>query len=174
MAQQIRRGDIYYADLNPVIGSEQGDTRPVLVVQNNVGNKHSPTVVVVPLTSSKKAFLPTHVKVSRMGGLRADSTALTEQVRTLDRSRFEGYIGRISDDTQAAIDYALTVSVGLAKQKPRKKSVLDLCLCPHCVSDFECSGYLIIKKGWQEVLESCDFCKVGKGWNFGVFDKKGE
>jgi len=67
MAQQIRRGDIYYADLNPVIGSEQGDIRPVLVVQNNVGNKHSPTVVVVPLTSSKKAFLPTHVKVSRMG-----------------------------------------------------------------------------------------------------------
>ena len=67
MVQQIRRGDIYYADLNPVIGSEQGDIRPVLVVQNNVGNKHSPTVVVVPLTSSKKAFLPTHVKVSRMG-----------------------------------------------------------------------------------------------------------
>jgi len=112
----IRRGDIYYADLNPVLGSEQGDIRPVLVVQNDTGNKHSPTVVIVPLTSSKKAFLPTHVRISRTGALAMDSTALCEQVRTIDRKRLDGYIGRIDEDTQTAIDAALAVSVGLGRR----------------------------------------------------------
>ena len=113
MTRSIKRGDIYFADLNPVIGSEQGDTRPVLIIQNNVGNAHSPTVVIVPLTSSKKAFLPTHVKIARTGGLRADSTVLCEQVRTIDRSRLDGYIGQIGAAEQAAIDTALSVSMGL-------------------------------------------------------------
>jgi len=109
----VKRGDIFYADLNPVIGSEQGDIRPVLIVQNDIGNRHSPTVVIVPLTSSKKAFLPTHVRISRTGTLVVDSTALCEQVRTIDRRRLDGYIGQIGGDIQAAIDAALAVSVGL-------------------------------------------------------------
>ena len=109
----MKRGDIYYARLNPVVGSEQGETRPCLVVQNDVGNTHSPTVVIVPLTGSKKAFLPTHVKIRRTGGLVTDSTALTEQVRTIDRRRLDGYICSIDSGTQAAIDAALAVSVGL-------------------------------------------------------------
>jgi len=109
----VTRGDLFYASLDPVVGSEQGDVRPVLIVQNNMGNKHSPTVVVVPLTSSKRAFLPTHVRISRTGGLSADSTALTEQVRTIDRTRLDGYIGRVDSDTQAAVDVALAVSMGL-------------------------------------------------------------
>ena len=113
----MRRGDIYYAHLNPVVGSEQGETRPCLVVQNDIGNTHSPTVVIVPLTSSKKAFLPTHVRISRIGGLIADSIALTEQVRTIDRQRLDGYIGKIDSGTQAAVDAALAVSIGLAPRR---------------------------------------------------------
>lgn len=111
---EIKRGDIYYASLNPVVGSEQGGIRPCLIVQNEAGNAHSPTVVVVPLTSSKKAFLPTHVRISRTGRLIANSIALTEQVRTIDRKRLDGYIGSIDYGTQAAVDAALAVSVGLA------------------------------------------------------------
>ena len=113
--QEIKRGDIYYAHLNPIIGSEQGSTRPCLVIQNNLGNQHSPTVVIVPLTSSKKAFLPTHVRIVRAGTLVSDSTALCEHVRTIDRKRLNGYIGRIDEGTQAAVDAALAVSVGLEK-----------------------------------------------------------
>ena len=111
--QEIKRGDIFYADLNPVQGSEQSGVRPVLIVQNALGNQHSPTVVIVPLTSSKKAFLPTHVRIARTGSLVADSTALCEHVRTIDRRRLDGYIGRINENTQMAVDAALAVSVGL-------------------------------------------------------------
>ena len=171
MPQQIRRGDLYYADLNPVIGSEQGDARPCLIVQNDIGNTHSPTVVIVPLTSSKEAFLPTHVRILRTGALVADSIALCEQVRTIDRRRLDAYIGKIDSDTQDAVDTALAVSVGLA-QKPRKIEPLDLTLCQRCTSEFEDSGYLLIKRGWQETKEPCDICKVGMGWEFSVFDKK--
>ena len=171
MIPEIKRGDIYYADLNPVIGSEQGDTRPVLIVQNNLGNLHSPTVVVVPLTSSKKAFLPTHVKISRTGGLRFDSTALAEQVRTLDRSRLDGYIGRIDRDTQAVVDSALSVSLGLGKSKPR---TLDLTLCHRCKSDFEGRDRLLVRRGFQKTKDSCDYCRVGMGWNYAIFERLGD
>ena len=171
---QIRRGDIYYADLNPVIGSEQGDTRPVLVVQNNIGNKHSPTVVVVPLTSSKKAFLPTHVRVSRMRGLNVDSTALTEQVRTIDKSRLDGYIGRIGAGEQLAVDGALAVSVGLAPNSPSEGEGLVLSLCYRCKCEFEAAGRVLVKCGWQEYKEPCDRCRVGMGLDYMVFEKKEE
>ena len=171
MIQQIKRGDMYFADLNPVIGSEQGDTRPCLVVQNNIGNRHSPTVVVVPLTSSKKAFLPTHVRIRRTGALASDSTALCEQVRTIDRRRLDGYIGRIDSDTLETVNAALAVSVGL-ENKPRKATPLDLTLCYRCKSEFEDGGYLLVKRGWQECKESCDICRDAMGWEFGVFDRK--
>jgi len=143
MIQEVKRGDIYCADLSPVIGSEQGDTRPVLIVQNDRGNKHSPTVVIVPLTSRKKAFLPTHVRISRTGALGADSIALCEQIRTIDRRRLGGYIGRIDNATQTVVDAALAVSVGLVENKLRKA---DLTLCHRCTSEFEDGGYLLVNK----------------------------
>ena len=100
----IKRGDIYFARLNPVIGSEQGDLRPVLIVQNDVGNKHSPTVIIVPLTCNlEKKPLPTHVFITQTGDLEYKSLALAEQVRTIDRSRLSRYIGRIDMDEQSAI-----------------------------------------------------------------------
>ena len=114
----VLRGDLYYADLSPVIGSEQGGLRPVLIVQNNTGNRHSPTVIVAAITSrTTKAKLPTHVPVTREeSGLKCDSTILLEQVRTIDRCRLKEYIGQLSPGQMELADTALLTSFGLKKE----------------------------------------------------------
>lgn len=112
----IKRGDMYYADLSPVIGSEQGGIRPVLVIQNNTGNKYSPTVIVSAITSQmNKTSLPTHIKLdSQEFGLKADSVVLTEQIRTIDKSRLKERIGHIDDEQiMNKVNSALGVSFGL-------------------------------------------------------------
>jgi len=114
MKKQIKRGDIYYAELDPVIGSEQGNCRPVLIVQNDVGNKYSPTVIIAPITAKmNKKPIPTHVPLLSVTGLEKDSLALTEQIRAIDRSRLSNYIGSVNSSVMAQIDKALSVSVGL-------------------------------------------------------------
>lgn len=111
--KEIKRGDIFYADLNPVRGSEQGGVRPVLTIQNDTGNKHSPTIIIAPITSSHiKAKLPTHVEVSGMGLSRC-STILLEQIRTIDKCRFAEYLGRLDDKTMKQIDRAINISLGV-------------------------------------------------------------
>ena len=114
MERKIMRGEIYIADLDPVVGSEQGGERPVLVIQNNLGNKHSPTVIVLAITSRfhKKRNLPTHVPIES-GDLSKDSIALAEQVRTIDKSRLIHYVGRASRETMDFVDNALKVSMGV-------------------------------------------------------------
>lgn len=114
MERKIMRGEIYIADLDPVVGSEQGGERPVLVIQNNLGNKHSPTVIVLAITSRfhKKRNLPTHVPIES-GDLSKDSIALAEQVRTIDKSRLIHYVGRASRETMDFVDDALKVSMGV-------------------------------------------------------------
>ena len=114
MERKIMRGEIYMADLDPVVGSEQGGERPVLVIQNNQGNKHSPTVIVLAITSRfhKKRHLPTHVPIES-GDLSKDSIALAEQVRTIDKSRLIHYVGRASRETMDFVDDALKVSMGV-------------------------------------------------------------
>jgi mRNA interferase MazF len=110
----MKRGEIYYADLNPVVGSEQGSKRPVLIVQNNKGNMHSPTVIAVPITGRLgKNPLPTHILLPKACGLERDSLALTEQIRAIDRSRLGNYIGRAEENVMSRIDAALAVSIGL-------------------------------------------------------------
>lgn len=113
----IKRGDIFYADLRPVIGREQGGIRPVLIVQNNVGNHYSPTVIVAAITSKKKKrYQPTHVELP--GGvciLRDKSTVLLEQVRTIDCDRLKDYVGCLDAETMRDIDHAIAVSFGLDK-----------------------------------------------------------
>ena len=111
----IRRGDIYYADLRPVVGSEQGGVRPVLVIQNDAGNRHSPTVIVAAITSRmNKAKLPTHVEVSaERYGIVKDSVILLEQVRTIDKSRLREKICHLESDIQRKIDRALLISLSL-------------------------------------------------------------
>jgi len=113
--QYVYRGDLYFADLSPVIGSEQGGVRPVLVIQNDVGNKYSPTVIVAAITSrTTKASIPTHVSIPRTSkGLKQDSTVLAEQIRTIDRNRLREYIGHLEQAEMERIDKAMVTSLGL-------------------------------------------------------------
>lgn len=111
----IKRGEIYYADLSPVVGSEQGGVRPVLIVQNDVGNKYSPTVIAAAITSQKdKANLPTHIQVNAQEcGLAKDSIVLLEQVRTLDKQRLKERMGALEANDMGKVNHALSVSFGL-------------------------------------------------------------
>lgn len=108
------RGDIYYADLRPVVGSEQGGIRPVVILQNNVGNQYSPTVIAAPITSRRKTNLPTHVSINRqVDKLRCNSVILMEQIRTIDKSRLMDRIGVLNDYEMQQVNQALGISVGL-------------------------------------------------------------
>jgi len=115
MDSSVRRGDIFYADLSPVVGSEQGGTRPVLIVQNNMGNEHSPTVIAAAITSQmNKARLPTHIElVGPTVGLTKNSVVLLEQIRTIDKKRLKEHMGRLDDEMMNKVDDAIAVSFGL-------------------------------------------------------------
>lgn len=113
MKEEIKRGELYFADLSPVVGSEQGGYRPVLIVQNDTGNTFSPTTIVAAVTSSRtKTKLPTHVMVSA-DCLEKQSIVLLEQIRTIDKARLSEYIGRLSDAEMNTVDRAIEVSFGL-------------------------------------------------------------
>ena len=121
MRKAIRRGDLFYADLNPVVGSEQGGIRPVLVIQNDVVNHFSPTVVAAAITSRKaKNSLPTHILLENVPGLAPTSLLLLEQLRTIDRKRLRGYIGRISKEKMLEVDAALAISIGIGYPNERR------------------------------------------------------
>ncbi len=111
----VKRGDIFYADLSPVVGSEQGGVRPVLVIQNDVGNKYSPTVIVAAITSQiNKARLPTHIEIlGEDYGLNKDSVILLEQIRTIDKRRLKERIGRMDDELMQRVNEAVGISLGL-------------------------------------------------------------
>ena len=111
----VHRGDIYYADLSPVVGSEQGGVRPVLIVQNDVGNKFSPTVIAAAITSQRdKANLPTHIEVDTgSSGLMKDSVVLLEQVRTIDKHRLKEKMGKLDENSMKRVNEALSISFGL-------------------------------------------------------------
>ena len=115
MNSQIRRGDIYYADLSPVVGSEQGGLRPVLIIQNDVGNKYSPTVIAAAITSRmSKTRLPTHIDIyAERAGLARDSVILLEQIRTLDKRRLRERIGHLDDEMMDRVNNAIAVSFGI-------------------------------------------------------------
>ncbi len=112
----VKRGEIYYADLSPVVGSEQGGVRPVLIVQNDVGNRHSPTVIAAAITSQRdKSRLPTHIEVqAETCGLAKDSIVLLEQIRTIDKKRLKDKMGELDLDQMQKVDTALSVSFGLS------------------------------------------------------------
>ena len=119
MDNSVKRGDIFYADLSPVVGSEQGGVRPVLIVQNDTGNRHSPTVIAAAITSQTgKARLPTHIDISaRSYGLPRDSVVLLEQIRTLDKKRLREHMGRLDEEQMQRVDSAIAVSLGLPPQQ---------------------------------------------------------
>ena len=112
----VRRGDVFYADLSPVVGSEQGCVRPVLIVQNDIGNRYSPTVIAAAITSqTSKARLPTHIEVYASAGLAKDSVILLEQIRTIDKRRLREKMGHLDDRLMAQINDALQISFGLSE-----------------------------------------------------------
>lgn len=115
MDTTVKRGDIFYADLSPVVGSEQGGTRPVLIVQNDTGNKHSPTVIAAAITSqTNKAKLPTHIELDgKSVGLTKNSVVLLEQIRTLDKRRLREHMGHLDEGMMNRVDTAIAVSFGL-------------------------------------------------------------
>ena len=119
MDTSVKRGDIYYADLSPVVGSEQGGVRPVLIVQNDTGNRYSPTVIAAAITSQTgKARLPTHISLSAQSyGLSKDSVVLLEQIRTLDKRRLREKMGRVDAELMGKEDNALAVSFGLQNDR---------------------------------------------------------
>ena len=119
----VRRGDIYYADLSPVVGSEQGGVRPVLIIQNDIGNRFSPTVIAAAITSQRsKANLPTHILIdASTTGLSKDSIVLLEQVRTIDKHRLKERMGRLDRQAMSMVDQALSISFGLhGKERVRE------------------------------------------------------
>ncbi len=111
----MRRGDLFFADLNPVVGSEQGGVRPVLVIQNDVGNRYSPTVIVAAVSAQvQKGRMPTHVELpADTVGLERDSVVLLEQIRTIDKRRLRERVARVGEEIMARVDEALAVSLGL-------------------------------------------------------------
>jgi mRNA interferase MazF len=114
----VKRGDIYYADLSPVVGSEQGGVRPVLIIQNDMGNRHSPTVIAAAITSQmNKAKLPTHIElINQHCGLTRDSVVLLEQIRTLDKRRLRERMGHLDGPMMDRVDRAIAVSMGIQQR----------------------------------------------------------
>ena len=139
MDTSVRRGDIFYADLSPVVGSEQGGVRPVLIIQNDMGNRHSPTVIAAAITSQlNKAKLPTHIELlDPHCGLTKDSVVLLEQIRTLDKRRLRERMGRLDEEKMAQVDTAIAVSFGLRSQSKQRRLIRQASLlsCGHSKTD---------------------------------------
>ena len=132
----VKRGDIYYADLSPVVGSEQGGLRPVLIIQNDVGNRYSPTVIAAAITSRMgKSKLPTHIDVyADKAGLAKDSVILLEQIRTLDKRRLKEKMGHLDDKMMNEVNSAIAVSVGLFEGAPERATVSPTATMPAVAS----------------------------------------
>lgn len=121
----MKRGQVYYADLRPVVGSEQGGIRPCLIIQNDMGNTYSPTVIVATMTTQKKNDLPTHIAVSSDDCVDINTTILLEQLRTIDKSRLSSFVGRLSDSTMKKVDEALHISLALNKEERKEDTKLN-------------------------------------------------
>lgn len=173
MSKTYLRGDLYYADLGHGIGSEQQGTRPVVIIQNNIGNKHSPTVIVAAVTSQtrSKTKLPTHYYIDAEDGLEQPSIVLLEQIRTIDKRRFSGYIGRLSEAHIRGINHALAISIGLIEPVPSK---LTLCLCGACADDFRSTGAFLLRRTnpKQAEKEVCAYCRQRPGVDYEVTPHK--
>ena len=175
MSRTYLRGDMYYADLGRGIGSEQEGYRPVVIIQNNTGNKHSPTVIVAAISSKAgvKPKLPTHYFINAECGLKLPSIVLMEQIRTLDKQRLTKYIGRLAPKHIRGMNHALAVSIGLTNSIPGK---LTLCLCGACADAFRGTGAFALQKVTQGQTEKelCAYCKQGAGDRYAVQPKAGK
>ena len=173
---EIHRGDIFYADLSPAIGSEQDGFRPVLIIQNDVGNNHSPTVIVAPISSQiKKVEQPTHVLLPSELELPEESMVLLEQIRTVDKARLDSYITTADDKTMRTVNKAIRISLGLVPNKSTQQNKrLTLCLCPTCASAFYQSKDHYIRRVdlYAKTKEPCDFCRIRRSYDFTIYPTK--
>lgn len=175
MNRTYLRGDMYFADLGKGIGSEQEGNRPVVIIQNNTGNKHSPTVIVASITSrtAAKLKLPTHYYVGPGNGLTSPSVVLLEQIRTIDKRRLDRYIGRLSEQEMQKLNIALAISIDLIENIPDS---MMMCLCRTCEEEFRNAGayYLYPVHREQKETDTCTHCNVRNGLDFVVIRKNQE
>ena len=166
---KIRRGDIYMANLDPVIGSEQGGVRPVLIIQNNTGNRFSPTVIVATITMKRKGNQPTHVALGTEYGLSEDSILSAEQPRTLDKTRLLKYIGHLDKYKMYEVNRALKISMALLRNEPNR-----ITLCLPCATAFYYSGSHFIRRAdrYQATKSICDYCNYRYGYDYFLIDKQ--
>lgn len=174
MNQTYKRGDIYYADYGKGIGSEQKGYRPVVIIQNNIGNKYSSTVIVAAVSTRKetRAKLPVHCHIGAESGLDTPSTILLEQLRTMSKKRLTNYAGRLTDAKLAELDRAVAVSVGLI-EPDQKRMVLSLCSV--CANHFYDSGAYYLKRTdpIQVIKEPCTYCNQTLGFEYELIRKTG-
>ena len=163
------RGDMYYADLGRGVGSEQEGYRPVLIIQNNTGNKYSTTVIVAAISSKvdAKAKLPTHYLLKAENGLELPSLVLLEQLRTIDKRRLEHYIGRLDEYHIRRINRALAISVGLIEEVPKN---LIMCLCPACANNFYGTDSYYLRRIDRGKAEKgiCTYCGQRPGFDYEI------
>ena len=172
MSKPYLRGEMYYADLGDGVGSEQNGYRPVLIIQNDTGNRHSPTVIVAAISSKidAKAKLPTHYLLKAENGLELPSLVLLEQLRTIDKRRLETYIGKLDKHHIRRVNRALANSVGLIEEIPKD---LIMCLCPACANNVYGTGsyYLRRVNPKQEQRDICTYCGQNIGYDYEVVKK---
>ena len=169
MEERISRGQVHFALLDPVLGCEQGGRRPVVVVSNNIGNRHGSPVIAVPVTTGEKAQLPTHVALGGLGGRAERYTALYEQVRTIDKRRLGRRVGRVGAQGMALIDTALETALALAEDAEA------LVLCRKCAECFRDSGLFRLRRVDPEETprETCSVCSAHSGCEYVMTRKKG-
>ena len=168
-----KRGDVFYANLGETVGSEQSGFRPVVIVQNDQGNKYSPTVIVAPVTSQgkRKSYVPTHSEITATW-MDKHSTILLEQLRTIDKSRLGGFLGVLNREDLKEMNRALAISVGL-KSPSKYKQVGDtmrMCLCGRCASDFRGTGRYRLMRiyPYQDRRDLCTYCGHRLGLDYDV------
>lgn len=172
MNRTYLRGEMYYADLGKGIGSEQEGYRPVVIIQNDIGNNHSPTVIVASISSriAGKSKLPTHYYINAEDGLREPSVVLLEQIRTIDKHRLGQRIGKLSEKHIQGINHALAISIGLIEPSQPK---LTFCLCSTCANNFYGTGAFILKRIAPDAVEkdTCTYCGQRRGYDYTVMKK---
>ena len=172
MDRTYLRGEMYYADLGKGVGSEQEGRRPVVIIQNDAGNKFSPTVIVAAITTrvTGKKHLPAHYYIGADNGLRESSVALLEQIRTIDKRRLEERIGRLSSRHIKGLNHALAISIGLIDPSPKE---MTLCLCSACVDNFFSAGSYLLRRAdpLQVEKDTCTYCNQRRGFDYIVARK---
>lgn len=160
---EIKRGDVYIAELTGTMGSEQGGRRPVLIIQNDIGNKYSPLVIVAAVTKGNKPDMPTHVVLNHEKGVDDRSIVLLEQIRTIDKARLGKRIGHLKMTTMLQIDKSLEYSIGLEKNYP-----MEMCLCSVCRAQFKMNpGYKIWRSDYSQIIkERCTYCGIRYGYDY--------